>query len=126
MSKRLACPRCGDQAVHDVPVNEAMAPQREVGCRTCGHRFPYGFAAEYVTEREPEIREPSAPDDSYDGAAQALIARERLTRYVIQHVEYHDRDRDVLLLHLLEMADHLDHELSAVKRTLDVFVKRGR
>ena len=44
----------------------------------------------------------------------------------MQHRDYHDRDRDVLLLHLLDMADHLDHELATIKRTLDVLVKRGR
>ena len=49
-----------------------------------------------------------------------------LTRHVMQHRDYHDRDRDVLLLHLLDMADHLDHELATIKRTLDVLVKRGR
>lgn len=42
----------------------------------------------------------------------------------MQHRDYHDRDRDVLLLHLIDMADHLDHELSTIKRTLDVLVKR--
>lgn len=126
MGKRLSCPRCGDQAAHDVPANEAMAPLREIGCRACGHQFPYGFAAEYVTAREPEIREPSAHDDSYDGAAQAVVAREQLTRYVIQHAAYHDRDRDVLLLHLVDMAEHLDQDLLSIKRVLDVIVKRGR
>ncbi|HSX23438.1 MAG TPA: hypothetical protein VLE97_11745 [Gaiellaceae bacterium] len=125
MGKRLMCPRCGSSAEYDVPVAEAMAPQREVKCRPCGHRFVYGFAAEYVTEADREPEEPTARSAStYDSSTEVVIARDRLSRHVMQHREYADRDRDVLLLHLLDMADHLDQELGAIKRMLDVFAKR--
>jgi hypothetical protein len=40
--------------------------------------------------------------------------------------DYHDRDRDVLLLHLIDRSEKRDHELAAIKRMLDVFIKRGR
>ena len=53
------------------------------------------------------------------------MARERLARYVARYPEYADRDRDLLLLYLLDAVDHVDHEIAAVKRTLDVVVKRG-
>lgn len=125
MGKRLTCTRCGADNEYDVPVHEITAPLREVQCRGCGHRFAYGFALEYVTEAEVEPRESRAPDDSFDGAAEAVNARERLVKYVARYAEYADRDRDVLLLHLLDMADHLDHELAAIKRALDVLIKRG-
>jgi DNA-directed RNA polymerase subunit RPC12/RpoP len=124
MGKRLPCPRCGAASEYDVPPNEAMAPQREVKCRPCGHRFVYGFAPEYVTEADREPEEPRAPT-AYDLAAEVVIAREHLTRHVMQDRHYADRDRDVLLLHLLDMADHLDEELGSIKRVLDVIVKRG-
>jgi len=45
---------------------------------------------------------------------------------VTRYTAYHDRDRDILLLHLLDMADRLDDELATIKRTLDVLTKRGR
>ena len=122
MGKRLTCQRCGIGNEYAVPANEITATLRQIPCRACGHRFDYGFKPEYVTEagREPRRNEP------YDSSVEPTIARERLTRHVMQPREYHDRDRDVLLLHLLDMADHLDHELAAIKRVLDVFVKRGR
>jgi hypothetical protein len=101
-----------------------MAPQREVRCRPCGHRFVYGYAPEYVTEAERPSEESHASDGIYDGAAEAVLARDRLARHVAKHREYADRDRDVLLLHLLDMADHLDGELAAIKRSLDVVAKR--
>lgn len=126
MGKRLTCPRCGVANEHDVPANEVTATLRQVPCRACGHRFDYGFKPEYVTEAEAPPREERAPDEPYDSSVEAVIAREHLTRYVMQHRDYHDRDRDVLLLHLLDMTDHLDHELAAIKRMLDVFIKRGR
>lgn len=126
MGKRLSCPRCGASAEYDVPAAEAMAPQREVRCRPCGHRFVYGFAAEYVTETERAPEEAFATRSaSYDSSAEVAISRERLSRHVMQHREYADRDRDVLLLHLLDMADHLGGELSAIKRILDVLAKRA-
>lgn len=124
MAKRLTCPRCAASAEYDVPPNEAMAPQRAVKCRPCGHRFIYGFAPEYVTEADREPEESRTPA-AYDLAAEIVIAREHLTRHVMQDLHYADRDRDVLLLHLVDMADHLDQELAAVKRVLDVIVKRG-
>ena len=31
-----------------------------------------------------------------------------------------------VLLHLIDMTYHLDHELGSIKRILDVLVKRGR
>lgn len=124
--KRLTCPRCGGGNEYDVPANEVTATLRQVPCRACGHRFNYGFKPEYVTEAEPEPREERRADEPYDSSAAAVIARERLTRHLMQHRDYHDRDRDVLLLHLIDMADHLDHELAAIKRMLDVFIKRGR
>ena len=124
MGKRLTCPRCGASADYDVPINEAMAPQREVRCRPCGHRFIYGFAAEYVTETERPPEEPRAPEP-YDLSAEVVIARDRLSRHVMQHREYSDRDRDLLLLHLLDLADHLDADLAAIKRMIDVIAKRS-
>lgn len=124
MGKRLTCPRCGASADYDVPSNEAMAPQREVRCRPCGQRFIYGFAAEYVTEAERPPEEPRAPEP-YDLSAEVVLARDRLSRHVMQHREYSDRDRDLLLLHLLDLADHLDADLAAIKRTIDVIAKRS-
>lgn len=126
MGKRLTCPRCGVSNEYDVPVNEVTATLRQIPCRGCGHRFNYGFKPEYVTEAEPEIREERTPAEPYDSAAEAETARERLTWHVVQYRDYHDRDRDVLLLHLLSMVDHLDHELGAIKRVLDVLTKRSR
>src|SRR5690242_14566656 len=107
MGKRLTCPRCGASAEYDVPMAEAMAPQREVKCRPCGHRFVYGFAAEYVTEAEREPEEPTRAAAAYDDALEVTLARDRLVRHVMQHREYADRDRDVLLLHLLDLADQI-------------------
>lgn len=125
MGKRLTCPLCGVENEHDVPLREAMAPQREVACRACGRRFVYGFAPEYVTEREPIPQEMRSPDAPYDGALEVGMARDRLTRHVMRHREYHDRDRDILLLHLLDMIDHLDEALSGIKRVVDVIAKRS-
>jgi hypothetical protein len=124
MGKRLTCPRCNAGNEYDVPVLEKSAPLRDVRCRACGHRFPYGYSPEYVTEAEVEPQERRSPDDLYDVATERVAARERLSRHVARYTEYHDRDRDILLLHLLDMDDHLDHELSSIKRTLDVIVKR--
>lgn len=123
MGKRLTCTRCGVENEYDVPPNESLATLREVRCRACGHRFTYGFRPEYVTEPEP--REPSAPAEPYDARIETDAARERLTQHVTRHTTYHDRDRDILLLHLLDMADRLDGEIASVKRMLDVFVKRS-
>lgn len=78
-----------------------------------------------VVESEPETREERSPAEPYS-SAEASIAKERLMRHVMQYRDYHDRDRDVLLLHLLDMGDRLDHELVAIKRMLDVLVKRSR
>ena len=125
MGKRLTCPRCGVANEYDVPANEVTATLRQVACRACGHRFGYGFKPEYVTEAEPEIRERS-PAEPYDSSVEGVNAKARLERHVMQHREYHDRDRDVLLLHLIDMTYHLDHELGSIKRILDVLVKRGR
>lgn len=124
MGKRLTCPRCGVGNEYDVPPNEVTATLRQVACRACGHRFGYGFKAEYVTEAEPEPRERSQPEP-YDSSTEVASAKERLERHVMQHREYHDRDRDVLLLHLIDMTYHLDQALGGVKRALDVLIKRG-
>ena len=106
--------------------NEAAAPLQQVRCRACSQRFAYGFAPEYVTEADPELAErgPRA-DESYDAAAEVPAARDRLARHVVRHADYLDRDRDVLLLHLIDMEDHRDQELASIKRMLDVIVKRG-
>ena len=119
------CPRCAVSNEYEVPANEVTATLQQIPCRACGHRFDYGFKPEYVTEAEADLREDRSHDELYDSSVEAVIAKERLTRHVMQHREYHDRDRDVLLLHLLDMADHLDHELSSIKRVLNVLVKRG-
>lgn len=124
MGKRLMCPTCRATADYDVPGNEAMASQREIKCRPCGNRFVYGFAPEYVTEADREPQEARAPA-VYDSAAEAVIARDRLARHVMRNPQYSDRDRDVLLLHLLDSADHFDDALSAIKRVLDVLAKRA-
>jgi len=111
-----------------VPAIESTASLREVGCRACGHRFAYGFAPEYVTAPDPELSELGSgrgTEAAYDPTVEVGIARERLSRHVARHAEYHDRDRDVLLLHLVDMGDRLDHELSSVKRAIDVIAKRS-
>ena len=124
--KRLTCPRCGVGNDYAVPVNEVTAPLRQIPCRACGHRFDYGFKPEYVTEAESEPREERRADEPYDSSVEVVRAKERLARHVMQHRDYHDRDRDVLLLHLVDMAAHLDNELATIKRAIDVFSKRGR
>ena len=126
MGKRLTCTRCGAGAEYDVPSNEVTATQREVPCRSCGHRFVYGFKPEYVTEAEPDLREERQPAEAYDSSVEVMRAKERLSRYVMEYRDYHDRDRDVLFLHLIDRSEQLDHELAAIKRMLDVFIKRGR
>ncbi len=127
MGKRLTCPRCQAVNEYDVPPIEATVPLREVRCRPCGHRFNYGFAPEYVTAPDPELTELGAaqPANDLDIGAEVSFSRDRLARHVARHAEYHDRDRDILLLHLVDMADHLDHELSSIKRAIDVISKRG-
>ena len=122
MGKRLACTRCGVENEYDVPSNESLATLREVRGSAWGHRFTYGFRPEYVTESEP--REPRA-EEPYDARIETDAARERLTQHVTRHTTYHDRDRDILLLHLLDMAERLDGEIASVKRMLDVFSKRS-
>jgi hypothetical protein len=124
MGKRLTCQRCAVSNVYDVPLSEITAPQRDVKCLACGHKFVYGFAPEYVTEAASEFVESNVSDGSFDGAAEAALARERLVRHVVRHAEYADRDRDVLLLHLLGVVDHLADELAAIKRAIDVLTKR--
>lgn len=128
MSKRLTCQHCGAASEYDVPANEVTAPHQEIRCRACGRRFAYGFKPEYVTGPEPPPEEgrPAERDPTYDPAADAVLSRERLARYVEQHRAYHDRDRDVLLLHLIDVAGQIGDELSAIKRVLDVLAKRGR
>ena len=124
VGKRLTCPRCTASNDYEVPANEVTATLRQVACRACGHRFGYGFKPEYVTETEPEPRERSHAEP-YDSSLEVANAKERLKRHVMQHREYHDRDRDVLLLHLIDMTYHLEQELAAIKRALDVIIKRG-
>jgi hypothetical protein len=126
MGKRLTCPRCRVDHEYDVSANEATAPLQQVRCKSCPHRFSYGFAPEYVTSPDPELAErgPRA-DEPYDAAAEAPAARDRLARHVARHTDYLDRDRDVLLLHLIDMEDHRDQELASIKRMLDVIVKRS-
>ena len=86
----------------------------------------YGFKPEYVTEAEAPAREDQQPAVTYDSAVEVFRAKDRLARYVMAYPDYHDRDRDILLLHLIDRGDQLDHELAAIKRMLDVFLKRGR
>lgn len=125
MGKRLACPRCGASAEYDVPLAEAMAPQRDVQCRPCGHLFVYGFAPEFVIEADRVPSEDLRPADApYDSSAEVVIARDRLSRHVAKYREYADRDRDILLLHLLDMADQIDGDLTVIKRAVDVIAKR--
>lgn len=124
MGKRLPCPRCQTVSEYDVPANEASAPQREVRCRSCGHRFGYGFRPEYVTEADPEPKQDRAADAPFDLAAEAIAARERLTKYAMRYPDYHDRDRDILLLSLLADVERVDGELASLKRSVDVFAKR--
>jgi hypothetical protein len=121
--KRLPCTRCHAANDYDVPANEAMAPQRDVKCRACGHHFVYGFAPELVTEVERPPRDVETPPD-LDLAAETTRARERLERHIERYPEYVDRDRDILLLHQIDQADHLANELAALRRTLDVIAKR--
>ena len=127
MAKRLTCPRCRADNVYDVPSVEAAAPMREVRCRGCGHRFSYGFAPEYVTTPDPALSDlgQGAAEVTYDAATEVAFARERLVRHVAQYADYHDRDRDILLLHLVDMAERLDNDLTSIKRVIDVVAKRG-
>jgi DNA-directed RNA polymerase subunit RPC12/RpoP len=122
--KRLTCSRCHAANDYDVPTNEAMAPQRDVKCRGCGHHFIYGFAPELVTEAERPARDLEAPID-LDLAAEAVRARERLERHLARHPEYADRDRDILLLYQIDQVDQLSRDLTALRRTLDVIAKRS-
>jgi thioredoxin-like negative regulator of GroEL len=108
-----------------VPAREADASLREVRCRACGHRFGYGFRPEYVTEPESDPQEARAVAEPYDEATETAAALSRLTQHVMRHTEYHDRDRDILLLHLLDAHDQLDNELVSIKRSLDVLIKRS-
>lgn len=124
MGKRLTCPRCSASIVYDVPEDEASAPLQEIRCRPCGHRFSYGFAAEYVTEPEPQ--EPQAraeaPDDigiEYDAACR------RLALHVARYPEYLDRDRDLLMLCLLDTGNQVRQDLAMIQRSIDVILKRG-
>lgn len=126
MGKRLMCPSCRSGNEYDVPVNETTATLCDVRCRTCGHHFPYGFKAEYVTERDPdEPRAPSSPDPADVGSLVDGV-RERLARYVATYADYHDRDRDILLIYLVDMDQRLDERLSSLHRKLDVIITRLR
>jgi len=108
-----------------VPSNEVTAPLREVKCRSCGHGFSYGFAPEYVIEAELDPHTRPDPDAPIDRATDTAAARDRLSRHVVRYPEYADRDRDVLLLYQLDLADHFEDELKAIRRVLDVIVKRS-
>jgi hypothetical protein len=79
-----------------------------------------------VTEAERELHKDRPPAVAYDSAVEVTRAKERLERHVMQHRDYHDRDRDVLLLHLIDMAEHLDQGLSAIKRVVDVLSVRSK
>ena len=126
MGKRLTCLSCRSVNEYDVPVNETTATLREVRCRTCGHHFPYGFKAEYVTEREPdEPREQPIPKTA-DIASLVDGSRDRLAQYVATHTDYHDRYRDILLLHLVDMGQRLDERMTSLHRKLDVIIARSR
>ena len=124
MGKRLTCSRCNATNEHDVPAIEATAPQREVRCRACGHRFVYGYAPEFVTEAEATPREGRSSDGAFDASVEIPAARDRLTRHVARYSEYADRDRDLLLLYQLDLAERVAEDLAAIRRTLDVIVKR--
>jgi len=62
--------------------------------------------------------------EDLDDPAVSLAARERLARHIARYPEYADRDRDILLLHVLGVMDHLTHEIGSVKRVVDVLSKR--
>jgi hypothetical protein len=80
------------------------------------------FQPEYVTETE---RDANAPEP-FDYETAAALARDRLLQYMARHAEYLDRDRDLLLLQLLDATERLDDKLATIKRTLDVIVARMR
>lgn len=125
MAKRLTCPHCRVIHDYDVPAREVLAPMRQVRCRGCGKSFNYGFVPEYTTERERTPLEHRSPSSRIDDAIEGSAARERLRQHVARYTEYHDRDRDLLLLQLLDASDHLANELGAIRRAVDVLCKRA-
>jgi hypothetical protein len=84
------------------------------------------FQPEYVTEREQPHDGDAAPIEPFDYATETALARDRLVQYVARHPDYLDRDRDLLLLQLLDATERLDDRLATIKRTLDVLVARAR
>lgn len=82
------------------------------------------FQPEYVTEREPH--DDAAPIEPFDYDTEIALARDRLYAQVAQQRNYPGRDRDLLLLRLLDESDRLDERLTVIKRTLDVLVTRTR
>jgi hypothetical protein len=79
------------------------------------------FQPEYVTETERlDGNEP------FDYETATALARDRLLQYMARHADYAGRDRDLLLLQLLDATERLDDKLAAIKRTLDVIVARMR
>jgi hypothetical protein len=82
------------------------------------------FQLEYVTEHAS--RDEGAASAPFDYATETALARDRLIQHVARYPEYLDRDRDLLLLRLLDATEHLDDRLMTIKRTLDVIVVRAR
>jgi hypothetical protein len=77
------------------------------------------FQPEYVTETEPT-------DQPFDYEAEVVLARERLIQYAARHPDYLGRDRDLLLLRLLDAHERLEARLDAIKRAFDVLIARQR
>jgi hypothetical protein len=81
------------------------------------------FQPEYVTEREQPSGD-AAPSEPLDYETESALARERLLQHVARHAEYPGRDRDLLLLRLLDATERLDERLAGFKRVLDVLAAR--
>lgn len=118
MTKRIVCNRCGSKNEYEPSV------QQDVRCKLCGHHLSYGFHPEYVTEVRVDPQDEGTSFEAIDDPAIALAACERLARHVVRYTEYLDRDRDILLLHMIAMMDRLDSELASIKRMVDVIAKR--
>lgn len=83
------------------------------------------FQPEYVTEHSsehPTHSEDAPPPFDYD--TESSLARERVLQHVARHREYPGRDRDLLLLRLLDATERLDDRLAGFKRSLDVLATR--
>jgi hypothetical protein len=83
------------------------------------------FQPAYVTETE-RLDGTSETTELFDYETAAARARDRLLQYMARHADYAGRDRDLLLLRLMDATERLDDKLAAIKRTLDVLVVRIR